>query len=116
MGRSEIACARCGRWVPVDRLAMWQQYEQYRVFQGPPVRGGGAAVDHDRTIYANVRRHCAYLTCEACHDRLQRGGRLDDIHNRKVAAFILAVFVFGALIVSGTPSAIPTLLATFWRL
>jgi hypothetical protein len=111
MGPSELACARCGRHVPVAELTVWQQYEERRVFQGP-----GRSVDGGppRPVYDRVRKHCAYLTCRACHERLEAGGRLDDIHNRKVAAYAAGVVALGLLIVVFTPIVLPRLLIAFW--
>lgn len=115
MGPSELACARCGRSVPVDQLSVWQQYEQYRVFQGPAAR---AKPDGDssapRAVYDKVRKHCAYLTCAACHAKLEAGGTLGDIHNRKVAIYAAAVVALGVIIVAFTPIVLPRLLIAFW--
>ena len=106
MGPSEIACARCGRLTPVDELSMWGQYEQHRVFQGPAAPGG---------VYGRVRKQCAYLTCQPCHARLEAGGALDDIHNRKVALYAAAVVALGVIIIVMTPVVMPGLLIAFWR-
>jgi hypothetical protein len=124
MGRSEIACARCGRLTPIDQTAIWEQDEQIRVFQGPAQpeeteRDDGHGVDVKapprRAVYNRVRKHCAYVTCRKCYAELQAGGSLGDIHNRKVAIFAIALLIVGALIMAFTPVALPTLIAAFWR-
>jgi hypothetical protein len=112
MGPSELACARCGRHVPVDELSVWQQYEQHLIFQGPAGRDAGP--EGPRMAFGRVRKHCAYLTCQACHERLEAGGGLDDIHNRKVALYTVAVVVVGVLIVAFMPVILPRLLIAFW--
>jgi hypothetical protein len=118
MGRSEITCARCGTPTPHERLRLWQQDEHHRVFQGPgrtrptaDVAGAPAST----AIYARVRKRCAYLTCERCHDHLQKGGGLDDLHNRKIAIYTAAVLVLGIGIAVITPIAMPGLLIAFWH-
>jgi hypothetical protein len=108
---------------------MWEQYEQYRVFQGPPEpprrdhreaeREGGTTTKiveapARRDVYSHVRKHCAYLTCEKCFAKLQAGANLDDIHNRNVAIFAAALFALGALIIVITPLILPNLLSAFW--
>ncbi|HTK35901.1 MAG TPA: hypothetical protein VL358_11530 [Caulobacteraceae bacterium] len=116
MSRSEIACARCGRLTPSDQLALWEQYEHHRVFQGPGRREEAADAATARTgVYNRVRKRCAYLTCQACFTRLQNGGSLDDMHNRKVAIYTAAVFALGVLIIVATPVVLPSLLIAFWR-
>jgi hypothetical protein len=118
MGRSEIACARCGRSTPVDQLSVWRQDEQHRVFHGPPQspRSADALEASPRPgVYSRVRKHCAYLTCEPCFAQLRGGGGLDDLHNRKVALYAAAVFALGVLIMIMTPVVMPGLLIAFWR-
>ena len=113
MRPSQIACARCGRAVPVDELSLWQQDEQIRVFRGPGRRDQDGSPT--RGVYDRVRKRRAYLTCAPCHARLEAGGSLDDIHDRKVILYAAAVVALGVLIIIMTPIVMPGLLIAFWR-
>ena len=125
MSGSNIACARCGLMAPPEELRLWEQRERYRIFQGPAAArtdaseavdpGTGEPVNASGGVYRYVHKHCAYLTCQACYAKLSRGSALDDLHLRKVLVYIAILVVIGIALIAVAPSAMPTLLSTFWR-
>ncbi len=107
----ETACARCGRVHPAEALRLWEERARFRVFNGPAaVTPGG-----ERTVHSYVYRRFAHLVCSRCETRLLRGAGVDDIHNRRIALGVAAIFALAVAAFAVAPAVTPAFLAAFWR-